>query len=226
MAKNMTDGYGFTITLPKTEGFRTEEFITFLRLMSEILGVSGWLDIKGRQVLMTPEYIDILIHKEYSSNHLANSGVEFCFRSIEGQPPIVTSMTTGWEYSDDYFNVGLSNIPKMPSLNSFLRCIESLSPVEAHISHYENVSEIVKIRNQRGIKVRKKPPYMLDWFTYIAEYFTNDIGGIEHCLATPVYKVERFFNGLIFQLTEELFDVHNPTHLQIQIRAMEHLGLL
>jgi hypothetical protein len=65
----------------------------------------------------------------------------------------------------------------------------------------------------------------LSWFHYLNQKLVITVGGTAHCLATPAYRVEKFSDGVLFQLTRDPFDAKDAKHCDAREQAMRHLGI-
>lgn len=218
--------FQFTIRLASTGSLHIAEIITFFNLMKSAFGCTDWVDADGRPILITSEFVEQSLRRLKSPAELQQFGAVWVASPMGGNPPILLKMGVGGSrWTPNSFTADFIQLPTIPPLHFFRGAIEQIRPLEAFIFEQSNMNNLVSQRQRAPGGGRQKPPYALHWFHYICREYVNELGGFSHCLETPAYNVERLSEGLLFQLTKMPFDPENAEHCDIQLRAMEHLGL-
>jgi hypothetical protein len=204
------------------------DIVKSMRLVSEAFGVPGWLDSDGQIISLTTGFLEPWLRSSRNGRELEEFGALRLLESTGDRPSIyVTVGTSGEDSPLNGINVDFTKWHGVPNLRFFRKLIKLVHPVEAQIFEFENDRELTH-------KLQQKPwpwmpedgrPTALHWFHYLDYPMVQKLGGLEHCLKTPAHKVEPFCDGALIQLTEEPFEPDNPQHLEIQQRAMEHLGV-
>jgi hypothetical protein len=211
--------------------FRIAELIEFLTLMKEAFRISRLYDKRNRPVRLTSSDLNNIFQRKLSKR-FPSIGADVDFFSI---PPgnrdddtVRFEIHTG-THSDEIFidtyNISIGEEKKVPDLSYFEKSIEILKPFEAFLSEFDNEDALDSYDRQQAIPKFDKPA-IIRGFHYLDEGMARSIGGIDHCLKAPAWKVERFCEGVLIRLVPGLFDPENPEHLKIQRQAMKYFKLL
>jgi hypothetical protein len=140
-----------------------------------------------------------------------------------GDDLIMASIATGGDrWSTSFFNLGFPR--PIGDLSFFRKSIELIRPFEAFIAIEDNERSLNAYEKQRRFLNFERPP-ILRWFHYVDSNLADSIGGVDRCLAAPVFKAEQLCDGVLLQVTSEWFDNSNPEHRAVQLEAMRYLGL-
>jgi hypothetical protein len=140
--------------------------------------------------------------------------------------PIMTKITMGGdEWCPNFFSVDFSETDELPHLNYFRRSIELIRPFDASIHPTMHHYELIERLPRPLLPSRDSIPKIIYWFHYLDGEITAKLGGLAYCLETPAFKCERFLDGVLIQLTQEPFNPTNDFHIEVQLRAMKHLGV-
>lgn len=221
--------YQFSQSCHPRGDLRVNDLTEFLKLMQEAFGVRGWIDADGNLVDLRPEAVERLLLAQNRGRDLAKFGAGLVVVSVEEHLSILLKIAVGGdEWAPNDFSVDFSHTDILPNLRYFRQSIELIRPYEASIFEQSNFDALLdKHQQQPRMPPGMEPyrPWALDWFHYLDAELVDRVGGWEQCLNTPAYKVERFCDGVLFQLTAEPFDPDNPQHTEAQRQAMEHLAL-
>ncbi len=132
---------------------------------------------------------------------------------------IHTGTYTGEKFVDTY-HVSVSDCPPVPDFKYLRRSIEIFRPFEAFLSESKNEKEMDAYDRFQTFGFSR--PSIIRGFHYLDETFAESIGGMDYCLKAPVWKVERFCEGVLIQLNEGVFDTENPSHLDAQQKVMKY----
>jgi len=125
----------------------------------------------------------------------------------------------------DTFNVSIGYSSPVPHSNYLKRSIEILRPFEAFLSEDHNEENLHSYERQRTTPGFTRPA-IIRGFHYVDEGLARSIGGLDHCLKAPAWKVERFCDGVLFQLIDGgLFDNDNAAHVEAQRRIMDYFRM-
>ena len=102
--------------------------------------------------------------------------------------------------------------------------VEVFEPFEAYLSEFTNEENLRWFERQQACPGFKRPA-IIRGFHYMDEEFAKSVGGTEYCLKAPAWRVERFCDGVLIELTEALFDNDNSEHLAVQRKVMEYFGI-
>lgn len=217
--------YEFSQRFASNSDLRVKEIAVFLRQMQQALGVSGWVDGRARTVTATPKCVEGAL-KAVSEPDSVRFGVTLVLRSRDDDKIVLILLNVGGaKLNENYFRTDFSRLGTLPDLRYFRESIQALHPDEAMIREVQNDRNIGMKRRGLHPKHPFERPRMLHWFHYLNAKKVELLGGFDHCLKTPAFKVEPFCDGLLFQLTEDPFDTNNPEHERIQARAMEYLAM-
>jgi hypothetical protein len=211
--------------------FGIPEIIKFLNLMKQAFRISELYDKRNRPAHLMPSDLNSRFQK-ISKKVLPGCGIDIDFFSI---PPrnrddntVRFEITTG-NHPDkifiDAYNISIGDASKVPDLSYFEKSIQILKPFEAFLSEFDNEVALDSYDRQQAIPEFDKPA-LIRGFHYLDEGMARSIGGIDHCLKAPAWKVERFCEGVLIRLVPGLFDPENPEHLKIQKQAMKYFKLL
>ncbi|PHS05085.1 MAG: hypothetical protein COA78_15715 [Blastopirellula sp.] len=205
---------------------RVDGVVQFLEVMQQAFGLLGWIDADEQLVDLRRDLIERALRSQASTSDLKRFGVNWVVKSVEMKNLLLVCIGVGGdEWCENSFHLDASRVSLLPDLSFFRQSIESIRPFEAFILEEKNDDELREKRQQQTQTSRNGGPLALHWFHYMNEETANVVGGLSHCLQTPAFKVERFCEGVLFQLTAEPFDARNPQHQKMQNRAMIHLGL-
>lgn len=223
------NNYKFDQCCRPSGDFRSNEIIDFLVLMKEALNCSEIYDKNDRAVELTPLSLTKIFDEKLKKERLIGIGVNVDFFSI---PPsnrddntIRFEMHTG-TYAEktfiDFYNIDIGGPHLVPNLEYFKKSINIFKPFEAYLSEGRNEIDLNAYDRQQDIPKNDKPA-IIRGFHYLDKDLASSVGGIERCLKAPTWKVERFCEGVLIQLTEGLFDTENPDHIKIQKEVMKYL---
>jgi hypothetical protein len=211
--------------------FRVAEIIDFLTLMKAAFRFSVLYDKRNKPVNLIPSDLHKIFQQKIDKI-FPSIGVNVDFFSI---PPrmrdrntVRFEIHTGTHPDEifiDFYNISIGEERKVPDLSYFEKSIEILKPFEAFLSEFDNEDALDSYDRQQDIPKFDKPA-IIRGFHYLDEGMARSIGGINHCLKAPAWKVERFCDGVLIRLVPGLFDPENPEHLKIQRQAMKYFKLL
>jgi hypothetical protein len=217
-------GYSFVQTFHAGHGLRIRETEAFLKYMSDALDVKRWL-FNDQPLNINSVEIENAIRSLAPSTKIDRSGVSWVVTSPEDEGHKLLIMEVGGdEYSINSLRGDFSDRKLLLNGPIFRECIESCHPYSAFIGTFANERALDASDRLRRCRGTLRPP-LLRWLHYLDKDVAKTVGGIDHCLMTPVYRVEPFCDGVLFQLTEQPFEADNRQHQEIQLRAMRHLGL-
>lgn len=205
-----------------TGSLRTVELARFTQLTAQAFGVRYWTHA-GRKVDMSRAALEQFFAASLARSPRPRAGVTMV-RAPHGTSDV------GWlncgvgavEYPPDWFRIDFRPRGFLKKTTYFRSAIAMSRPFEAAVWTWANEKRLNVMNRQDPDHTR---PAILRWFHYMDEQLAESVGGVEHCLKTPCYKVERFCDGVLFQLTKEPFNDDDPHHREVQLRAMRHLGL-
>jgi hypothetical protein len=210
---------------------RVAEIIDFLTLMKEAFRIPELYDKRNRPVHLTPSDLHNIFLKKIDKR-FPGIGVNVDFFSI---PPgkrddntVRFEIHTGTHTDKifiDFYDISIGEARQVPDLSYFEKSIQILKPFEAFLSESDNEDALDWYDRQQAIPKFDKPA-IIRGFHYLDEGMARSIGGIDHCLKAPAWKVERFCEGVLIRLVPGLFDPKNPEHLKIQRQAMKYFKLL
>jgi hypothetical protein len=199
--------------------------------MKEAFGISELYDKRDRPVRLTLSNLQSIFQKNISK-HFPEVGANVDFFSL---PPgkrdnntVRFEIHTGTHRDEifiDFYDISIGEGRKVPDLSYFEKSIEILRPFEAFLSEFNNEISLDWYDRQQAIPKFDKPA-IIRGFHYLDKGMARSIGGIDHCLKAPAWKVERFCEGVLIRLVPGLFDPENPEHLKIQRQAMKYFKLL
>jgi hypothetical protein len=209
--------------------FRLNEIVDFFSIMKVGLNLSDFFDKNDKPLELSTGILRNIFEKKLAKERFPGIGVVVHFFSI--QPSKRDDKTIRFEihtgtHPDEIFidsydiEIGDSNL--LPDLEYFKKSIKIFNPFEAFLSEFSNESELKAYDRQQAIPKFNRPA-IIRGFHYLDKYLASSVGGIERCLKAPAWKVERFCDGVLIQLTEDLFDSENPDHIKIQKEVMKYL---
>jgi hypothetical protein len=211
--------------------FRVAEIINFLTLMKEAFRCPVLYDKRNKPVHLAPSDLHRIFLKKID-NRFPGIGVNVDFFSI---PPgkrddntVRFEIHTGTHPDEifiDFYDISIGEGRKVPDLSYFEKSIQILRPFEAFLSEFDNEDDLNSYDRQQAIPKFDKPA-IIRGFHYLDKAMARSIGGIDHCLKAPAWKIERFCEGVLIRLVPGLFDPENPEHLKIQRQAMKYFKLL
>ncbi len=215
--------YHFTLKCAPEPRTRRGEIQAFFAQTSEVFRVSRWLDENDNRITPDPQSLDRALPVLMAAAE--GRPAEMCVVKSLETPPILLSISLGGRWSTpNFFGVDFSRRSEVPPIEYFTGLVTVIRPFEASVADVDNVSALIDERPSRA-DTRVPPPKGLYWLHYLNADLVKNVGGFEHALRTPCFRVSRFCDGLLFQLTEEPLDHTNERHREIQRRAMEHLGI-
>lgn len=200
-------------------------------LMRPAFGYSSLYGSNGKPVEVTVENLEKRLKDRLRRESFKEIGVNVDFFSIS--PLLRDENTVRFEISTgsgpgsrfiDGFNIQIGESRKVPERRYFRKSIEIFKPFEAYLSEFTNEQNLRWYERQQAQPGFPRPT-IVRGFHYMDAEFAKSVGGVEHCLRMPAWRVERFCDGVLIELTETLFDNDNPEHLVVQRRAMEYLGI-
>lgn len=208
---------------------RVNEIVDFFSIMREGLKFSDFFDKNDKPLEISTGTLRNIFEKKLAKERFPNIGVVFHFFSI--QPSKRDDNTIRFEihtgtHPDEVFvdsydiDIGGSNL--LPDLEYFKKSIKIFKPFEAYLSEFRNESELNAYDRQQDIPKSDRPA-IIRGFHYLDKDLSSSVGGIERCLKAPAWKIERFCEGVLIQLTEGIFDSENPDHIKIQKEVMKYL---
>jgi hypothetical protein len=211
--------------------FRVAEIVDFLTLMKEAFRIPELYDKRNRPVPLTPSDLQNMFLRKIDKT-FPGIGVNVDFFSI---PPrkrddntVRFEIHTGTRPDEifiDFYDISIGEARQVPDLSYFEKSIQILKPFEAFLSEFDNEDALDSYDRQQAIPKFDKPA-LIRGFHYLDEGMARSIGGIDYCLKTPAWKVERFCEGVLIRLVPGLFDPENPEHLKIQKQAMKYFKIL
>lgn len=215
--------FAFTQSCRPRGNLRIDDIVAFMDIMQEAFGVRAWVDPDEQLMAPTGDAIETRLKSGNSEADLERFGAILLVKSEGEEASIIVSVGVGGgKWSQNYFNLDFTRSNRMPALQYFEKSIELIRPYEASIVEVDSDRET---RQRLPEKPHSDRPRILQWFHYMNDELVDLVGGTDHCLTAPVFRVQPFCDGLLFQLTEETFDADNPRHQELQLAAMNYLGL-
>jgi hypothetical protein len=226
--------YQFALRCSPVPRTRAREIESFFALTSAEFRIPSWINENDKQFSAEPDSLRNalapLMAASTGQRHVVSGG------KSSTSPPILVLITLGgdrWTYNG--FRVDYSEAEITPGIAYFKDCIEAIRPFEAIVFDQDHLDELKALVESGARRTRQPQPedpnwlqywtQAIHWIHYLDSNLIREVGGFEHALRTPCFSVTRFCDGLLFQLTEEVFDNTNDQHCQIQRQAMEHLGI-
>ncbi len=218
--------FQFTLRCAANGSLRIDDIIAFLDLMGATFDCPEWVDADGCSIHLTSQHVEQCVRGLKPPADLERFGAAWVAVPKGGEPPVVLKMGVGGsQWTPNFFTADFTQLQSVPPLHFFREAIERIAPLEAFVFEQSNMNKLVSRRQSAPGGGRRNPPFALHWFHYFCGDYVIAFGGFSHCLRTPAYRVERFSDGVLFQLTTEPFDPERIEHCDIQVRAMEYLGL-
>lgn len=202
--------------------------VMFIDKMQEAFGVSAWLDSDNRPVEISLSAVEHSLLAHATEADIERFSVNWVIKSAGSSPILMVCIGTGGDqWNRNSFNLDFSRANSLPDLRYFRECIELTRPCEAYILEEKNDNALRERRRQKSglLRPADSRPLVLHWFHYLDNDVVEELGGPSHCLLTPVFKVEQFCDGVLFQLTAEPFDPDDANHVEVQRRGMDYLGI-
>jgi hypothetical protein len=219
--------YDFIQTCKSRGDLRVHDVVAFMKLMRDAFEPGPWMGPEDRLIDETFESVERELRLSESPARLARFGGSLVAKGwCHGDAIVVMISVGGDEWTPNRFVLDFTRTTHLPDLSYFRRSIELLRPSEAYISDAANDDEIRELQERGSAARRSDLPIVLRWFHYFDASMVEKLGGVKHCLRTPGFSIERFCDGMLFQLAAGPLDVNNPAHKEAQLLAMEYLGLM
>lgn len=221
----MAAQYCFSAQCTSVNAPKLASFIALLKITKQACNVPNWYH---RQ---TGAYFESSgeIEKELCRISTASrpSDRTLMVEGKEGDDEITVQITTPTPgLHDNYFwTISFFFWPQLPDVNFFLQLIELLHPDQAEVWEYGVRERFHFTSRHLYLRNSHSNPLFIDWIQYWSRDLVQMLGGMNHVLATPAFRAERFMSGVLIQLTEDWFNIADSTHIEIQRRAMIHLGI-
>ncbi len=225
--------YEFRLRLRPIGKFRENEVVCLLKLIQKTLNIRNFFDNEDKTVELNPIFMKIRFENKLSkkNKYFKDIGVNVSFFTI---PPskrdnstLRINIHTGTQpevKQIDFCSISLHGKENIPDFTYLRKTIEIFRPFEGYLEEAKNESNLASFDRQRKYKDFIKP-VIIRGLHYFDESLSNSIGGIDYCLKAPAWKVERFCEGVLIQLTEDIFDPEIPEHLEIQKEVMKYFSI-
>jgi len=126
--------------------------------------------------------------------------------------------------SFDLFDFTFDSKLAIPNGDLLRNLTTLLNPAEAYFTETEIRSATNAHNRQVSARraMRFSPPVVIQRFHYICGEFVEQLGGLQKCLDAPVWKVEPFLDGVIFQLGPDLLDENPAEHIELYERVVRY----
>jgi len=215
---------------PKGE-LRVKEILKWLESMQIAFGLETLYDTRNQPIYLNEEAMFATLEKE-KDRKFPDIGVNIDYFSIK--PKFRSDETIRFEIHTgcnpntifiDTFDVIIGGEKQIPAFDNFKESIRIFRPFEAYLSESRNEINLGTYDRQQAMRPYFSKPAIIRGFHYLDEGMASSIGGIDYCLRAPVWKVEKFCEGILIQLVEGVFDSENAAHLESQQVAMEYFKL-
>jgi hypothetical protein len=202
----------------------------WLKLMMEAFNLSSLHDKNGKSISVDIEFLKGILQKGIDKKFPTIGATEQFFSippDKKNNATIRFEIHTGTSPEEifiDTFDICIGSNIKIPNFEYFKDSILLIKPFEAYLLEFKNENDLCSYDKQENIPKFDKPA-IIRGFHFIDELLTNSIGGKEHCLNAPAWKVEEFSNGILFQLADTLFDTQNLDHIHTQKKVMQYLNM-
>jgi hypothetical protein len=211
--------------------FRVEEILRFFALMQPAFGLSTLYYRRGKPVELSAAALEKrfkgIMRREILPGYGASEDFFTVLPSQRGGNNVGFTITTGTQPGGKYidmYNIDIGEAGKVPDRSHLKQSIEIFNPFEAYLSDSRNEAALRLHRRRQAIPDLRRPA-MIAGFHYLDEVLARSVGGIDHCLKAPAWRASRFCKGVLFELTQGLFENDNREHRDVQRRVMEHLGI-
>jgi hypothetical protein len=214
--------YQFDLVCRPRRELREREVYQLVRLTEEAFGFRVWV-YDGHQIRLNPNKVASILRAGWANRKREDDSVLVNFYSVEDDfiGLLIDVGSVSWMY--DEVRVDLIRTQRVPDVSFFKQSIEIIRPFLAVVADLNNERDLRAQEREQGTDFKR--PAVLRWVHYMDANLAEAVGGVDYCLGAPAYKVERFCDGVLFQLTEEPFDNDNPEHRHIQLEAMKYLGV-
>lgn len=209
--------------------YRIRQMVEFFNLMKQAFAFPVLYDMNGKPV----EISDFSLQQRFErkrDKRFPKLGVNLDFFSI---PPrnrdddtIRFEICAGTHPDKDFidmYDITIGEARLVPHFLYLRASIEIFRPFEAFLSEFNNEANLNWFERMQEAKFER--PALIRGFHYLDAGMVRSIGGMDHCLKAPAWRVERFCEGVLIQLVEGLFDTTNPQHVRIQRDAMEYFKI-
>lgn len=221
--------YSFRLWCRPRGDYRVGQLIEFLGLVKEAFRRSELYDSNSRPINITEAGLWKIFEKR-AKRRATVLGITVDFFTI---PPRVRDdntvrieITTGTHPEKpfiDMYCLSMGDAGKVPDLRYFEKFINIFKPFEAFLGEAENEFRLDSYHRQQDLKFSR--PAIIRGFHYLDANMARSIGGIDYCLKAPAWKVDRFCEGVLIRLVQDLFDPDNPEHIRVQDAAMTYFNL-
>lgn len=196
--------------------------------MQQSFGLRDVFGKDGKPFPLDENNFSYFINKKLAKEPFSSCGINFDLFSIPGRDPKVScyEFHTGTQKGEkfiDFYNIDIGD-QNIPDLSTIKKSIELFNPFEAYLTSTANELQLQTFKRQNNAPGFLKP-VIIRWLHYLDSSMIKNVGGLDHCLIAPAWRVEKFHNGVIIQLLEEPIDMENYDHCQAQLKVMTHFGL-
>lgn len=217
------DDYQFFANTHCTGEPQVDVIVRLLALLQEAFGIDEW----ASSTPITKDYVAERIAANMRGKRRdLNLPASFAMATPEAEVRVL--IATGSQpltpTNADAFNILFNGDFKKPDPKFWMRAIELLRPFKARLAHCKNKNQVeLQERIHRNYPGKPAACFGLD---YYAAPIVANLGGVAHVLKTPSHRVSEFLDGVLIELVPGYyFDPNNPQHLEVQRRAMRHLGI-
>lgn len=208
--------------------YRPRETAALLELLAEACGITSFQTNDGGEVRVRAEEIDALLGAAARSAPFPGAGADLdLYGRVGGSSAFIRcsihSGTASGESFVDYCNVDFGESGAAIDAGVFSRAVATIRPFEAFLAELDNEESLDAYARQEEVGFGS--PAIIRPLHYFDSELASRVGGIDRCLHAPAARVGRFLDGVLIELVGEAFDPANQTHLEVQRRVMQHLGM-
>lgn len=202
---------------------RESEVSAVLKLVRTAFGIEVWRNDDGDRIDLSAPSVKAAMLRSRPRKDFDELGCNVWLTGDVGNNRILAVVLTGGnEWSRNVISISFP-FDVTPSFQVFRDCIEPCKPQTAHVLDdccSELFNTTMPILENVSIA-----PYLCG-VHFFGAAIVDLLGGMKKCLATPAHHVEQIADGVLIRLVDCTFTRHNPRHVEIQRRAMLHLGLV
>lgn len=201
-----------------------DKIVRLLALLQEAFGLLDWGDDRPT---ITRDFVSAQLAKAARRRRPDLNtplGVTIASANVDVRIMIDTGALPLTPTDADAYNILFNGDFKKPDPKYWLQVIGLLRPYKVRLAHCENGFVVEpQERIHRYGPLKPAACFGLDYYT---EPVLTNLGGKAHVLATPAHRTSEFLDGVLIELVPGFYlDPANPEHLDIQRRAMHHLGI-
>jgi hypothetical protein len=192
---------------------QVDVIVRLLALLQKAFGLECWTQSTPTPV--TADFVALEIEKSLRRTNRPNLNLPASFSIASLHADIRVLINTRIRAMTDF---------KKPEPRYWLQVIELLRPFTADLANCKNRPQVEP--QDRIHRYGRNKPAACFGLEYYTEPLLANLGGKSHVLNTPAHRTSEFLDGVLIELVPGYYlDPQNPAHLEIQRRAMRHLGI-